>query len=86
MPTISSFLGIVVRTYHDEHPEPHFHAYYGEHSAAIAIDTLEVLEGTLPRRVLGLVLEWASAHRAELRENWRLAEAHQPLQSIDPLV
>jgi hypothetical protein len=86
MPTVSSFFGIVVRMYHDEHPHPHFHAYYGEHSAAVAIDSLEVLEGSLPRRVLGLLLEWASEHRAELRENWALAEAHQPLHRIEPLI
>jgi len=44
---MSSFLGIAARMYHDEHPRPHFHAYYGEYSAAIAIDSLEVLEGEL---------------------------------------
>ncbi|MCL4191547.1 MAG: DUF4160 domain-containing protein [Thermoguttaceae bacterium] len=49
MPTISSFLGIVIRMYFDEHPHPHFHAYYGEHNATVAIDTLEVLEARLPQ-------------------------------------
>jgi len=71
--------------YFDEHPPPHFHAYSGEHDASIAIDTLEVVEGRLPRRALGMVLEWASQHRQELRGNWILADAHQPLNWIDPL-
>ena len=60
MPTISVFFGIYIRMYFDEHVPAHFHAYYGEHSAAIEIETLRVLKGYLPQRVLGLVLEWAS--------------------------
>ncbi len=85
MPTISRFFGIVIRMYFDEHPPPHFHVYYGEFSATIMIDTLEMDRGSLPRRALALVLEWASEHRSELRENWRLAEAHEPLEAIEPL-
>jgi hypothetical protein len=86
MPTVSSFYGIAIRMYFDEHPSPHFHAYSGGDDAAISIDSLEVLEGRLSRRALALVLEWASEHRAELRENWRLAEAHGKLHKIAPLV
>jgi len=86
MPTISSFYGIVIRMYHDDHPRPHFHAYCGGQSASISIDTLEVLNGRVPRRALTLILEWASEHRTELRENWTLAEAHRTLKTIDPLI
>ena len=85
MPTISIFFGIVIRMYYDEHAPPHFHAYYGEHNAAIRIDTLEVVEGRLPKRAMALVLEWAAQHREELGENWRLAQQHRTLHSIDPL-
>jgi hypothetical protein len=52
---------------------------------AVRIDTLEVREGRLPPRALALVLEWASAHRAELRDNWQRAERHEPLLAIEPL-
>ena len=48
--------------YYDDHPPPHFHAIYGEHEAKIAIETMEVIEGKLPRRALGLVLDWAELH------------------------
>jgi hypothetical protein len=37
---------------------PHFHAYYGEHEAAIAIRDGSVLWGSLPRRAMGHVQEW----------------------------
>ena len=80
MPTVSRFFGISIRVYYDDHGPPHFHAYYGEHSATIDVTTLTTLEGSLPRRVRALVLEWAAEHRAELIENWRLAEEHQPLK------
>ncbi|MBU4273435.1 MAG: DUF4160 domain-containing protein [Planctomycetes bacterium] len=86
MPTISSFYGIAIRMYFDDHPRPHFHAYSGGQDAAISIETLEVIEGRLPRRALTLVLEWASEHRAELRENWRIVEAHGTPQKIEPLI
>ena len=71
--------------YFDDHGLPHFHAYYGKYSAKIDIKTLEIQEGKLPRRALGLVLEWAAEHRDELLEDWRLAEDHRPLKPIDPL-
>ena len=85
MPTISAFLGIVIRMYYDDHAPPHFHAIYGSASAQITIDTLEIREGSLPTRALALVLEWASLHREELRADWRRAEQHEQLQSIEPL-
>ena len=64
---------------------PHFHARYAGRKAAIDIDSLAVLDGKLPPRVLGLVIEWATIHRAELEENWRLARADRPLRPIAPL-
>jgi hypothetical protein len=85
MPTISQFFGIIIRMYFDEHAPPHFHAIYAEHEACIAIETLDVVRGAMPRRALALVLEWASVHRDELRENWRLAEAQEALRRIEPL-
>jgi len=60
-------------------------AYYGEHEAIIAIQTLEIMEGNLPKRALAMVLEWAVAHRQELMDDWLLAEQHQPLSKIEPL-
>lgn len=85
MPTISRFLGIRILMFHDEHPRPHFHARYAESEASVAIDTLEVVAGSLPRRVLALVLEWALLHRPELVENWIRAGRHEPLARIPGL-
>jgi hypothetical protein len=85
MPTISLFLGIAIRMYHREHGPPHFHAYYQNHEVRIAIDTLEILSGSLPRRGLALVLEWARLHQDQLRQNWHFAMQRRPLTDIEPL-
>ncbi len=85
MPEISRFLGIVIRMYHNEHMPPHFHAQYAEYYAEITIETLDVIKGSLPNRVLALVIEWAILHRAELRQDWERARTKQDLFRIDPL-
>jgi hypothetical protein len=85
MPQISRFFGIIIKMYYNDHYPPHFHAEYNEHVAEIAIDTLEIIEGNLPRRVLSLVLEWSVLHRSELRQNWQRARNHEPVQPIKPL-
>jgi hypothetical protein len=46
-----------------DHPPPHFHALYAEHEALIDLRDLSILRGSLPRRALALVLEWAADHR-----------------------
>jgi hypothetical protein len=85
MPTISIFFGLTIRMYYNDHAPPHFHAYYGEFTAVVEIGSLSVRHGHLPRRALAMVLEWAAEHRADLMTNWTLAQAHQPLNKIQPL-
>jgi len=85
MPEISRFFGIVIAMYFKEHAPPHFHVKYGEHRAAFSIRDLRLIEGSVPRRVSALVLEWAFDHRDELMENWQRAERHEPLLSVAPL-
>jgi hypothetical protein len=46
---------------------------------------LEILRGRLPRRSHALVVEWATLHRAELRENWDRARRQVPVMEIEPL-
>lgn len=86
MPTISHFFGILIHMYiRGEHNPPHFHALYAEYEALIDIQTLEVIQGKLPRRALVLVLEWANEHRSELMEDWNLCQAKQLPKPIKPL-
>lgn len=85
MPRISEFYGIVIAMFYNDHEPPHFHAIYGEFRASIGVDPVEVLEGQLPRRALGLTFEWAAMHQPELRDDWDRARRHQKLQRIPPL-
>jgi hypothetical protein len=85
MPEISRFFGIIIRMFYSDHEPAHFHAFYGEHEALIEIETLAVYRGALPRRALALVLEWAEAHRPELRQDWQRARAGEVLAPIAPL-
>jgi len=67
MPEISRFYGIVVRLFFDDHLPPHFHAEYGSDEVLVAIDNLAAIAGRLPARAMGLLIEWATLHQAELR-------------------
>ena len=86
MPEISRFLGIVISMNFRDNPPPHFHIRYNEHRGIFSISELRLLDGSLPPKVVDLVLEWAFAHRAELMANWDLAVAKKPLNKIEPLV
>lgn len=85
MPTISQFFGIVIQMFWREHAPPHFHALYAEYEALIDIRTLEIIKGSLPKRALALVLEWAAQHRVELMEDWKLCQQKQLPKRIAPL-
>jgi hypothetical protein len=85
MPKVCEFYGIRIYFYFEDHQPPHFHVFYGEHRAKVAIDSLEILAGYLPRRAYTLVAEWSLARRSELRRAWKQAATPQPIDPIPPL-
>ena len=85
MPEVSRFYGIVIQIYYGDHPPPHFHALYAGGVAKIAIDTLQVIDGSIPKRALGLVFDWASLHRTELLQAFNRAAALEAPGKIAPL-
>jgi hypothetical protein len=86
MPQISYFLGVIIRMYYRDHNPPHFHASYGDFEGLIDIERNELIGGSLPPRVLGLVTEWTEIHKLELMNNWYRAMNQERLYPIDPLV
>jgi len=68
MPEISRFLGIVIAMFYNDHAPPHFHVKYNDFRASISLDSLEILEGSLPKRVQALVVEWA---RNIAKNSWK---------------
>ena len=71
--------------YSEDYPPAHFQAEYGEHKALVDIHAFVVIRGRLPPRVLGLVVEWASQHQAELHVLWERAVQRQSLYKLPPL-
>lgn len=71
--------------YFYDHNPPHFHAIYGDSEAVFKIDTLEILQGSLPPRVIGLVIEWAELNKNALMQNWQLVKKDK-FKKIKPLV
>ena len=85
MPTISSFYGILIRMYFNDHEPAHFHVQYAEFKATVQIQTLSIASGELPRRAEELVLDWAELHLEELKQNWARCQSKLPPKAIPPL-
>jgi hypothetical protein len=86
MPTISSFYGISIRMFFNDHVPPHFHVEYAEFKATVDILELTISSGKLPRRAQELVLDWAELHQNELLIDWHLCTIKQEPNPINPLV
>lgn len=74
MPIITRFYGILIKMYFREHGVPHFHAIYGEYNGVYEVETLEMIEGDLPRRAQNLIRKWAEQHQEELLSMWNTQE------------
>ena len=85
MPELSRFLGIAVFMYFEDHNPPHFHVRYNDFRAVFSVNDLSLVEGKLPARVLGLVMEWADLHKKELLENWDMLQKTGKWFKIEPL-
>ena len=44
------------------------------------------MEGDLPSRILGYVVEWASMYKQELMNNWNMLQSAGQYFKIPPLV
>jgi len=85
MPVISSFFGILIRMFYQDHEPPHFHAEYQGDHAKFGFDGVLLAgrfrSGAARRRVE----RWATLHRRELNANWARMKASEPLERIEPL-
>ncbi len=66
MPTISMFLGIVIRMNWIEHNPPHFHAEYQGHRAVFDLDG-NLTHGEMPVKQSKLISAWAVLHADVIR-------------------
>lgn len=59
-----------IAVYAGDQGVPHFHIEGPGFRASVAIATLEVIVGAVPRRVLVAALAWALAHQSDLQAKW----------------
>ncbi len=67
-----------------QHNQPHIHAEYQEHNVIVDLDG-NVLEGSLPKGKMKLLLAWIEIHREDLNANWTLLSSGDGYFKIDPL-
>ena len=85
MPIVSTFFGIIIRMFFDDHNPPHFHAEHQGQEAEVDFDgriTEGEIRSSTARR---LIKQWARLHRAELEANWKRGKALKSLSQIPPL-
>lgn len=85
MPIISTFLGIVIKIFHNDHNPPHIHVEYAEFKAQVDIKTGKFLSGDLPPRSARAVNEWRKIHMKELYQAWQAAQSGKMPKRIEPL-
>jgi hypothetical protein len=85
VPIISTFFGIIIRMYFDDHGVAHFHAEYQGEQASFELNG-QLLAGEMSSRTARkLIKDWARLHKAELAANWKRAKKLEPLNQIAPL-
>ncbi len=84
MPEITRFYGIVIKMFFKpkEHEPSHIHALYGEYIGEFNIQTLEMIQGDLPKKAQELVTEWLAKYQQELQKMWD----SQDIKKLPPLV
>lgn len=85
MPIISTFFGIVIRMFYEDHPPPHFHAEQQGQQGIFGFDGVMIAGNIRSQTALRLIREWADLRRGELTADWERATAKQPLDRIPPL-
>ena len=88
MPELSRFFGIrvIMRSEHlTRHRRPHLHAAYQQSNVVLAVDTIEVLAGQLPRRQQRLLEAWTELHQQELLNAWHALQVGHNPEPIEPL-
>ena len=88
MPEIARFFGIIIRMFAEAgapHHSSHVHAFYQNHVAIYSIETIDLINGGLPRKQQRLVEAWMEVHQGELLENWERLQSGQLPYKIAPL-
>jgi len=84
MPVLSTFYGIIIHIYANDHNPPHIHARYGEYESSFTLDG-ELMNGEIPKKQRKLVEAWIALYSDEIYANWQLIQMGEPITKITPL-
>ena len=87
MSILSMFYGIIVRMYKElggKHNMPHIHAEYAGEEVVMSLDG-EIIEGSIPKNKLKLLVAWMEIHKDDLEANWKILQEGEQFYKIDPL-
>ena len=82
MPTVAIIFGIKIMFFFNDHGIPHFHADIDDCHAKIAIETLEIIEGSLPKSKQKRLMKWVVEHKSELLAAWHDVRNEKKPRSI----
>jgi hypothetical protein len=85
VPVISTFFGIVIRMFYQDHEPAHFHAEHQGQQAKFALDGKLMVGNIRSKTALRLIEQWAVLHRGDLEANWARMKAGRTLERIAPL-
>src|SRR2546428_5185508 len=85
VPIISTFFGIIIRMFFDDHEPRHFHAEHQGQTATLTSPVDSWSEVSVPEQLVGSSASAARAQQSELEENWKRAQKLQPLNQVAPL-
>ena len=82
------FYGLIVSMYYldnKRHHLPQIHVKFQENESVFLIETVEIIEGELPKNKRKLVEACIEIHKEDLIADWQLAIAGQTIFTIEPL-
>lgn len=88
MPTVSRFLGLMIKMFFNDHEPPHIHVQEkgeGETRFNFRGEVTKREGKHLSSSKETIVKAWILLRQSELMENWRLARKREPLNKIEPL-
>lgn len=84
MATLCHLGSIRVFMHADDHPPPHFHAFYQGSKAKYRISPPARIAGRMPNQEEATLLDWAWRRQAELMAAWDVVQQHGNPGLIDP--
>lgn len=84
MPLLSTFYGIIIKMFFDDHNPPHVHAEYAEFVAQFDFEA-NLIKGEMPTKQRKLIEAWILLHQDEIKADWKIALEGGTIERIDPL-